>query len=142
MVARCFAMEGTVWLTDKPENVLNLVDGLIEIAKPYTNVGLITYMQIGDERDFAASLAKKIGASTAAARRLRLAVLEDQVNVLRNLGRVLAPYRSHARHLCHVGARVGTGTEKSYRNFAGDGSVDDPSLVQPAQIHRVADRAG
>jgi len=51
------------WLTDKPENVLNLVDGLIEIAKPYTNVGLITYMQIGDERDFAASLAKKIGAS-------------------------------------------------------------------------------
>lgn len=51
------------WLTDKPENLPNLVDGLIEIAKPYANVGLITYMQIGEERDFAASLAEKIGAS-------------------------------------------------------------------------------
>lgn len=51
------------WLSGKPENLPNLVDGLIEIAKPYTNVGLITYMQIGDKSDFAASLAEKIGAS-------------------------------------------------------------------------------
>lgn len=51
------------WLTDKPENLRNLVDGLVEIAKPYTNVGLITYMNVGDDSDFAATLAKKIGAS-------------------------------------------------------------------------------
>ncbi len=51
------------WLEEKPENITNLVDGLIEIAKPYTNIGLITYKQIGDTRDFAAAIAKKIGAS-------------------------------------------------------------------------------
>lgn len=51
------------WLAGKPENIANLVDGLIEIAKPYTNIGLITYKQIGDIRDFAAVMARKIGAS-------------------------------------------------------------------------------
>jgi len=51
------------WLTEAPENIPNLVEGLIEVAKPYKNVGLITYMNIGDDRDFAATLAKKIGVS-------------------------------------------------------------------------------
>ncbi|MBF3544646.1 DEAD/DEAH box helicase family protein [Burkholderia pseudomallei] len=51
------------WLGEKPENITDLVDGLIEIAKPYTNIGLITYKQIGDDSNFAAALAKKIGAS-------------------------------------------------------------------------------
>ncbi|SIT51328.1 hypothetical protein BN2476_1150042 [Paraburkholderia piptadeniae] len=64
---RLFQLSNTTitkrWLEEKPENITNLVDGLIEIAKPYTNVGLITYKQIGDNDKFARTLARKIGAS-------------------------------------------------------------------------------
>ena len=51
------------WIADKSQNLTCLVDGLIQIAKPYTNVGLITYMNVGDDNDFATTLAEKIGAS-------------------------------------------------------------------------------
>ncbi|WP_180964225.1 BT4734/BF3469 family protein [Ralstonia mannitolilytica] len=51
------------WLK-QPENIETLAEGLIEIAKPYTNVGLITYKQIGDDSSFVATLAAKIGASS------------------------------------------------------------------------------
>jgi len=54
------------WLEDEQENVENIVDGLIEIAKAYQNVGLITYKQIGTDNQFAATLAAKVGATVFA----------------------------------------------------------------------------
>ncbi|ANB73895.1 hypothetical protein AYM40_17135 [Paraburkholderia phytofirmans OLGA172] len=54
------------WLAEKPANIATLVDSLMEIAKPYTNVGLITYKRIGDDDQFAGTLAGKIGATVCA----------------------------------------------------------------------------
>ncbi|CAJ6459199.1 VirE N-terminal domain [Burkholderia pseudomallei] len=67
---RLFQLSNTTitkgWLEKEPENIESIVDGLIEIAKPYQNVGLITYKQIGDDNQFAATLAGKIGAAVHA----------------------------------------------------------------------------
>jgi len=67
---RLFQLSNTTitkgWLEKEPENIETILDELIEIAKPYQNVGLITYKQIGDDNQFAATLAGKIGAAVHA----------------------------------------------------------------------------